>query len=62
MTGRMMTVADSDLPVIDLDPRAVRSTAGKLMTVPIIAFPRPDGRTPLLGSFLDLKRARLTLR
>jgi hypothetical protein len=36
-----MTVADSDLPAIDLDPRAVRSTAGKLMTVPIIAFPRP---------------------
>jgi hypothetical protein len=62
MTGRMMTVADSDLPVIDLDPRAVRSTAGKLMTVPIMLSPALDGRTPLLGSFLDLKRARLTLR
>jgi hypothetical protein len=34
-----MTVADSDLPAIDLDPRAVRSTAGKLMTVPILLSP-----------------------
>jgi len=57
-----MTVADSDLPAIDLDPRAVRSTAGKLMTVPISLTPAPDGRMPLLGSLLDLKRARLTLR
>ncbi len=35
-----MTVADSDLPAIDLDPRALRPTAGKLMTVPI-SFPPP---------------------
>jgi hypothetical protein len=45
-----MTIADSDLPAIDLDARAVCSTAGKLMIVPIITFPRPDGRTPQLGS------------
>jgi hypothetical protein len=35
----MMTVADSDWPAIDLDARAVCSTAGKLMTVPIITSP-----------------------
>jgi hypothetical protein len=62
MTGRMMTVADSDLPAIDLDPRAVRSTAGKLMTVPILLSPALTAGRHYLGSFLDLKRARLTLR
>jgi hypothetical protein len=35
MTGRMTTVADPHLPATGFDPRAVRPTAGKLMTVPI---------------------------
>jgi len=39
-TGRMMTVADSDLPTLDREPRAVRPTAGKLMTAPI-SLPPP---------------------
>jgi hypothetical protein len=44
----MMTVADSIfLSPLDLDAFAVRSTAGKLMTVPISHSP---DRTPLLGS------------
>jgi hypothetical protein len=39
ITGRMITVADSELPAIDFDPRPVRSTGRKLMTVPISLSP-----------------------
>lgn len=45
MTGRMMMAADSDLPAIDLGPRAPRCAAWKLITVPISLPPSPDGRS-----------------
>ena len=62
ITGRMITVADSDLHAIDFDPRPVRNTGRKLMTVPISLSPapsRPDAVTLLLP---DLRGARLTVR
>jgi hypothetical protein len=43
----MMTVADPDLSPSDL--RALRSDAGKLMTVPISFSPAPGGHAPPLG-------------
>jgi hypothetical protein len=42
----MMTVADSDLPAIILDPREIRPASGKLMTIPISHSPATDGRKP----------------
>ena len=58
----MTTVADRDLPAADLGARAVRSTAGKLMTVPIRLAPAPDVQTPQLFCAIDLRCARLTVR
>jgi hypothetical protein len=51
ITGRMITVADSDLHATDFDPRPARSPGRKLMTVPISLSPRLfHGRMPYLGS------------
>ena len=61
ITGRMITVADSALHAIDFDPRPVRSSGRKLMTVPISLSPaplRPDAVARLLP---DLRGARLTV-
>jgi hypothetical protein len=46
-----MTVADSDLPAIDLAPLATRPTAGKLMTVPMSLPPPLTAAHPQLGCF-----------
>jgi hypothetical protein len=46
-TGRMITIAESEFPAFDLPPRAARTTAGKLTTVPILTTPaRPTPKGP----------------